>query len=416
MEEMKGTIKRKFAILKVGDVETVLGPAPESTEYVSLLSGYYVESPTADNKAAKGRSFRVLTREDDATGGTATIVEVVKDSAGNWVEKVRPNSSTDVIRIEHTSAWIAAQGSGSSGKFARLGGTFTVTNRHGKPYDGLVGIGGSTVVDNSLRLKVGYTYCLVGVNETYWDVKEVESDVASMLVTDYKRVIKHFHASAYQEPDAVGSYSKYPPYRGGANAVGDVFLVVSGDDGYGKDKVLIQVVENCGKKTTNYIESPYANPADAVGKAFKVIAGDSTNWAIEEVPVDQVGRAASAGVAAVPASTLGEHFAYNSKIDNIATSSIKSEPSTIVKESVMNGTVYSGIVVRSKTVAAGEGVTTGVQISEVVYGPTAPKVYPNAAMASAAILAAAKLELNDALNLEDVRQPLEVKLSTPNAQ
>lgn len=82
------------------------------------------------------------------------------------------------------------------------------------------------------------------------------------------------------------------------------------------------------------------------------------------------------------------------------------------KESAMNGTVYSGHVVRTKTVAAGEGVTTGVQHSEVVYSTTKPVITSSPDNARALILAKAVIALDGELDLEDPTTSVEVKLTT----
>lgn len=82
------------------------------------------------------------------------------------------------------------------------------------------------------------------------------------------------------------------------------------------------------------------------------------------------------------------------------------------KESSMNGQVYKGVVVRNKTVAQGEGVTTGAQVSEVIFESPKSFICASADMARAKVLVDAKLALKEGLDLEDVLQPVEVKLST----
>lgn len=84
------------------------------------------------------------------------------------------------------------------------------------------------------------------------------------------------------------------------------------------------------------------------------------------------------------------------------------------QEDSMTGMAYRGVVVRSKTVVAGEGVTTGVVISEIVYETPKSFIAANAEMARAKILVDAKLALKDALDLENTLVTLEVKLSIPN--
>src|SRR3990167_9769240 len=54
----------------------------------------------------------------------------------------------------------------------------------------------------------------------------------------------------------------------------------------------------------------------------------------------------------------------------------------------MNGSLYDGIVVKNKTVPAGEGVSTGVQISEVIYTKSSFAA-PNDDVAKSIVLAEA---------------------------
>lgn len=74
----------------------------------------------------------------------------------------------------------------------------------------------------------------------------------------------------------------------------------------------------------------------------------------------------------------------------------------------MNGGVFVGAVVRTKTVPAGEGVTSSVAKSEVIYTSPAPFLALNKAAAIAQILLAAAAQ--DELVLDDPTQPVEVKL------
>ena len=86
------------------------------------------------------------------------------------------------------------------------------------------------------------------------------------------------------------------------------------------------------------------------------------------------------------------------------------EEPIINQESVMNGNVYKGVVVRNKVVAQGEGVTTGVNVSEIVFEQTESFIAANESMAKAQILVDAKLSLKDKLDLKSLLQPLEVIL------
>lgn len=76
----------------------------------------------------------------------------------------------------------------------------------------------------------------------------------------------------------------------------------------------------------------------------------------------------------------------------------------------MNGKVYSGVLVQTETVAAADGVTTGVQKSTIVYAEGAPFVAPSSA-AAAVILSSRAARKNPKLDFEDSQRPIEVQLS-----
>lgn len=78
--------------------------------------------------------------------------------------------------------------------------------------------------------------------------------------------------------------------------------------------------------------------------------------------------------------------------------------------SKMVGQVYSAAVVRTKTVAAGEGVNTGVQVSEVVSTKTG-YIASSDEVARAIALAEAIVDSKGTLNPNDPTQPVEVRLS-----
>lgn len=84
------------------------------------------------------------------------------------------------------------------------------------------------------------------------------------------------------------------------------------------------------------------------------------------------------------------------------------------QEDNMNGTIYKGVVVRNKVVPQGEGVSTGATISEVLFESPKAFIAANEQMARAKVLVDAKLSLKEKLDLEDVLQPVEVKLTTVN--
>lgn len=75
----------------------------------------------------------------------------------------------------------------------------------------------------------------------------------------------------------------------------------------------------------------------------------------------------------------------------------------------MNGAIYSGVVVRTRTVPAGEGVSTGVQKSDIVH--SMPNfVALNDEAAKAIILADAINKLAGKLDVSDPASPVEVKI------
>ena len=72
----------------------------------------------------------------------------------------------------------------------------------------------------------------------------------------------------------------------------------------------------------------------------------------------------------------------------------------------MTGKIYDAVVVRTKTVPAGEGVSTGVQVSEVVHSKVNFSA-PNDDVARAIVLSEAGAK---AVKIDDELQPVEVKL------
>lgn len=86
-------------------------------------------------------------------------------------------------------------------------------------------------------------------------------------------------------------------------------------------------------------------------------------------------------------------------------------PSTIeVKESTMNGKIYNGQVIRTRTVQAGEGVSAGTQVSEVLFSKN-NIVAGSDAQAQLILSAAAARDLS----LKDVKfdspvEPIEVRV------
>lgn len=77
----------------------------------------------------------------------------------------------------------------------------------------------------------------------------------------------------------------------------------------------------------------------------------------------------------------------------------------------MNGKVFTGHVVRNKTVQAGDGVTTGVVKSEVVYSTNKPIIAQDAQSAKNIILALAARQ-DSKLDLESSIETLEVVVVT----
>lgn len=73
----------------------------------------------------------------------------------------------------------------------------------------------------------------------------------------------------------------------------------------------------------------------------------------------------------------------------------------------MNGQVYTGHVVKTKTIQAGEGVHSGVQKSEIVFTTSRPVIAASIGAAKNIILALAARQ-DSKLDLENPTEILEV--------
>ncbi len=76
--------------------------------------------------------------------------------------------------------------------------------------------------------------------------------------------------------------------------------------------------------------------------------------------------------------------------------------------------VFSGVVVRTKTVQAGEGVATGVAKPDVIYSTPKPVSAASVEQAKSVVLAQAIVALKGELDLEDVTKPVVVQLAQFN--
>jgi hypothetical protein len=145
----------------------------------------------------------------------------------------------------------------------------------------------------------------------------------------------------------------------------------------------------------HYIENPFDNAAQAIGKTFTITSVNKSKDTAEitinlgGTPTSPTSGSASA-VTAVTKHTC-EYL------------------DTCTGESSMNGAVYSGTVVITRTVAVGEGVTTGVQISEVAFDYKERFIAQSDEAAKAVILSTA-LIANPKLSVNDPRTPIEVRL------
>lgn len=178
-------------------------------------------------------------------------------------------------------------------------------------------------------------------------------------VTDpYRRAIVRWSSEEGKEGTGVKSRIKH--YGIGADPVGKVYFV---EAPYGSDKVYItRDLKNPGCYL-GYVE----NPGLEMGGSFKVDAVVGDSWDISPIS---------------GASTTGAK---------------------------MTGNVYSAVMVRSKTVAAGEGVTTGVVQSEVVY--TKENFVALSDDTARAIALAEAITKVAGLDVTDPTKPIEVKLA-----
>lgn len=78
----------------------------------------------------------------------------------------------------------------------------------------------------------------------------------------------------------------------------------------------------------------------------------------------------------------------------------------------MTGKVYKGYVVQTVTVAAGEGVATGKEISKVVFAVDEPFVAASDEVAKAVVTAKAVVGLGAKFDWADPVKPVEIKLAS----
>lgn len=139
----------------------------------------------------------------------------------------------------------------------------------------------------------------------------------------------------------------------------------------------------------HYVENPWSTREEAIGKHFRVVAqGDGYN-----IPYGS--------------AMIAEEFVRDASFGTPTTSDVAP---TAPRSTHMNGAVYSGVVVRTRTVAAGVGIATGVQISEVAFDYKERFIAQTDEQAKAVILTTASIALKDGLNINDPAAPVEVRL------
>lgn len=271
------------------------------------------------------------------------------------------------IRIKHYGAYICTHKS-------KFNEPLTVTSVYADR-NGCVEVTGryfcEAPMEGDPALSIGVQFMVTGVEGEWSTIKPVGASQAAMPAAS-ETLITVEHSNAMPDPDLVMDYGKHVE-------VGARFEIVRANGGY------------CYMKNDNYVICEQL----LVGHEYEIveIVGND-QWNVKDVTGSPI---------ATHAATDSGHVAP------AASATITLNES----ETVMNGVVYIGFVVRTKTVAAGIGVTTGKEISQVIFN-SEPKVYPNAESARANILAQAKIKLDKDLDLEDPTQPVEVKLIIPN--
>lgn len=158
-----------------------------------------------------------------------------------------------------------------------------------------------------------------------------------------------------------------------------------------------KTISGLGESEIHWREGGYSRPANLsafqVGDVWKFVRCEGSDYS------RTIWRLYSRNSTIVATATIGQSTWGRVKCGNSAAS--RKEGFNMV------GCVYEGVVVQTKRIPAGEGLTDSVEQSSIVFKSDAPFVAKDDSMANATVLASA---IAKGVKVDDVTAPVEVKL------
>lgn len=359
--------------IRFGAVDTVFSDCRNIHTINCSVPMGYVQSPYPD---CEGRWFRV-TRGKDREYVELTEIEAPTTTT--------PKSTTITLSIIGTDKVTLSAGD-------------IITFDDSSPLLTFIA-GGSFGVDNHPDIKLNVPYRVVSINQTTLVVEEVDKVVDGVKLGEMIGTVKYMPGASGMGQFAVGSSFKFGT-KDPLNP--DYNRVLSG-----ATKRFI----SCG--VTIKMDVGSLIPSDDIyiitriyGDRWTVVREEPTSPSTE-VPMCRWGAClAKEGLDVNGRCLLHTTCSYDSPADYRSNTST-STTSTNQETTNMNGQVYTGHVVKTKTIQAGEGVHSGVQKSEIVFTTSRPVIAASIGAAKNIILALAARQ-DSKLDLENPTEILEV--------